>query len=115
MVTAVSLIMPPPRNVRIATVPVGYADGFRRGLSNRGYVLIGGRRCTIVGAVNMNMIQVFVDHLDDVRRGDEVVLIGRQGEHEVSISSFAEYTQLLDYELMTELNAELPRRVVDGP
>lgn len=80
-----------PGDLRVATIPVGYGDGLARELGNRGHVLLHGRRCTIVGVVNMNMIQVLVDHLDDVRRGDEVVLIGRQGDHEITVASFAEY------------------------
>lgn len=97
---------------RIAVVGVGYSDGFARDLSNRGHVLIGGRRASIVGNVGMNMIQVNVRHLPDVKVGDEVVLIGRQGEREISVSSFADFNSIINYELMSRLSHEIPRTVV---
>lgn len=96
---------------RIAVVGVGYADGFARDLSNRGHVLIRGRRASIVGAVGMNMIQVHVGHTD-VAIGDEVVLIGRQGEREISVASFADFNSIVNYELMARLSHDLPRNVV---
>lgn len=98
---------------RIAVVGVGYADGFTRLLSNVGHVLINGRRARIVGTVGMNMIQVHVGHVD-VKVGDEVVLIGRQGEREISVSSFARFSALVNYELMARLSQEVPRVVVES-
>lgn len=99
---------------RIAIIPVGYADGFSRGLSNLGHVLIRGRRASIIGAVNMNMIQVHVTHIPEVEPGDEVVLIGRQGDQEISVGSFADYNLVVNYELMSRLPVDIPRYVVDG-
>ncbi|MBW3582238.1 MAG: alanine racemase [Euryarchaeota archaeon] len=103
---------------RIAIVPVGYADGFSRGLSNLGYVLIRGRRASIVGPVNMNMLQVNVGHIPEVEPGDEVVLIGHQGDEEITVASFSEYNYMVNYEFMTRLSDEIPRHPVkhlDGP
>lgn len=97
---------------RIAVVGVGYADGFARGLSNVGHVLIKGRRARIVGTVGMNMIQIHAGHLPDVRVGEEVVLIGKQGDREISVASFAQFNAIVNYELMSRLNPEVPRVLV---
>ncbi len=98
----------------IGVVGIGYGDGFARALSSLGYVLIRGRRATIVGPVNMNMIQVHVSHIADARCGDEVVLIGRQGERQISVASFAEFNNVVNYELMARLSWEIPRIIVRG-
>jgi alanine racemase len=100
------------RRSQIATVPVGYGHGYARALSNQGRVLIRGRRCAVVGIVNMNVILVDVTHVPRVARGDEVVLIGRQKNLSVSVSSFAELSNQLNYELLTRLPANIPRTVV---
>lgn len=98
---------------RIAVVTVGYADGFSRALSNQGNVIIRGRRATIVGNVNMNMIQCHVTHIPDIEVGDEVVIIGRQGSRETSVSSFSEFNAMVNYEQMARLSQEIPRVVVE--
>jgi alanine racemase len=100
------------RRSRIATAPVGYGHGYARALSNQGRVLVRGRRCAVVGIVNMNLILVDVTHVPRVARGDEVVLIGRQRNLSVSVSSFAELSNQLNYELLTRLPANIPRQVV---
>lgn len=99
-------------DTRIAVVGVGYSDGFARDLSNRGHVLIRGRRASIVGNVGMNMIQVNIRHIPDVEVGDEVVLIGRQGQREISVASFADFNSIVNYELMARLSRDVPRHVV---
>lgn len=101
------------QDLRIATVPVGYAHGFGRSLSNQGRVLIRGQFAPVVGIVNMNMCSVDVTSIDGVEQGDEVVLIGRQGDHEISVSSFGDLSSQVNYELLTRLPIEIPRRVVD--
>jgi alanine racemase len=98
---------------KIAAVPVGYAYGFTRNLSNLGRVIVGGKRTSVVGVVNMNMMLVDITETPDVKRGDEVVLIGRQGDQEISVSSFSEMTQHINYETLVRLPADLPRVVVD--
>jgi len=100
------------RRSRIATVPVGYGHGYARALSNQGRVLVRGRRCAVVGIVNMNLILVDVTHVPRVARGDDVVLIGRQKNLSVSVSSFAELSNQLNYELLTRLPANIPRHAV---
>lgn len=101
------------RDMNIATVPIGYTHGFGRNLTNTGYVLINGERAGVVGLVNMNMITVDVTDIPNVKKGDEVVLIGHQGDNEISVASFSEMTNNLNYELLTRLPASIPRVVVD--
>ncbi|WP_308445285.1 alanine racemase [Thermonema sp.] len=98
---------------RIAIVPVGYGYGYSRSLSNRGKVLIGQTRLNVVGTVNMNMIAVDVTPLDKVQKGQEVVLIGKQGTQEITVASLGDYSRLLNYELLVRLPHSIPRRVVD--
>lgn len=101
------------RPSRIATVPVGYGYGFSRNLSNAGHVLVHGRRVPVAGLVNMNMLVIDVTDLDDACVGDEVTLIGRQGDRSISVSSFGDMNNALNYELLTRLPDHIPRRVVD--
>ncbi|HSQ45757.1 MAG TPA: alanine racemase [Lutibacter sp.] len=100
-------------DIKIAIIPVGYAHGFSRNLSNQGIVLINGQRVSVVGAVNMNMISVDVTQINSVEKGDEVVLIGKQGDLEISVSSFSEFSEQVNYELLTRLPENLPRLIVD--
>lgn len=100
------------KDMLIATVPIGYTHGFGRNLTNTGYVLINGMRCGVVGLVNMNMITVNVSHLDHVKRGDEVVLIGKQGDDEITVASFGEMTNHLNYEVLTRIPSTIPRLIV---
>ncbi|WP_372768188.1 alanine racemase [Lutibacter sp.] len=101
-------------DLKIAIIPVGYAHGFNRNLSNQGIVLINGQRASVVGTVNMNMITVDVSNqVNSVEKGDEVVLIGKQGDLEISVSSFSDFSDQVNYELLTRLPENLPRLVVD--
>ena len=97
---------------KIATIPVGYGYGFSRTLSNNGYVLIRGTRVRVVGAVNMNMMVVDVTDLEEVNVNDEVVLIGKQGDQTITVSSFSDMNNSMNYELLTRLPGHIPRRVV---
>jgi alanine racemase len=101
------------RKTRIANVPVGYGHGFPRAQSNLGRVLIDGRHCPVIGRVNMNSMNVDVTDVPNVKIGDEVVLIGRQGDSEISVGSFGERTHELNYEVLARLSAHIPRVVVD--
>lgn len=98
-------------DTKVAVVPVGYVDGLARDLSNRGHVLIRGRRASIVGPVNMNMMQVHVSHIPGIQPGDEVVLIGTSGDREIGVSSFADFSGSMTYEMMARLSVEIPRIV----
>lgn len=101
------------RPSKIATVPVGYGYGFSRTLSNNGHVLVGGKRVPVIGAVNMNMMVLDVTDVSQVAVGDEVVLVGRQGNLEISINSFSDMNNSMNYELLTRLPHHIPRRVVE--
>lgn len=103
------------QDMKVAVVPVGYAHGFSRSLSNAGRVLIKGHRLSVVGIVNMNCIAVDVTEVEDgVAVGDEVVFIGEQGEREISVASFGEMTSQLNYELLTRLPQNIPRLISDS-
>lgn len=100
-------------DMRIAIIPVGYSNGFSRALSNLGKVLIKGVRVSVIGTVNMNMIAIDITHVPTVEIGDEVVLIGVQGTNDISVASFSDLSNLLNYELLTRLPASIPRTIVD--
>jgi len=92
----------------IATVPVGYADGYARALSNQGRVLIRGKRYPVAGAVTMD--QIMVDCGDDhVEAGDEVVLFGRQGDDELTADEVASWYQTIGYEVVCAVSERVPR------
>ncbi|MEZ5204630.1 MAG: alanine racemase C-terminal domain-containing protein [Acidimicrobiales bacterium] len=104
----------PERDTTIATVPLGYADGVRRLGEVGGAVLIGGRRCPIAGSITMD--QVMVDCGDaQVEVGDEVVLIGRQGEDEVTATDWADALGTIAYEIVCGISLRVPRRYLGGP
>ena len=94
---------------KIALLPVGYSLGYSRSLSNQGKVLINGTRFSVIGTVNMSMLAVDVSSDESIKKGDEVVLIGNQGELEISVSSFSDFSQLINYELLTRLPQDIPR------
>lgn len=104
-----------PRDLRVATLPVGYADGCGRLLSNRGQVLIRGRRVPIVGRVCMDMTMVDVSGLPDVRVGDEAVLIGRQGADEITADEVAELQGTISYEILCRIGPRVPRIYLPPP
>lgn len=93
----------------VATVPVGYADGYSRGLSRDGAVLIGGRRHRLAGRVTMDQIVVDVDDVD-VSLGDEVVLLGAQGEEEITADEIAALLGTISYEVVCSIGPRVPRR-----
>ncbi|MFH1843077.1 MAG: alanine racemase [bacterium] len=86
---------------RIAVLPLGYADGYPRLLSNRAEVLIGGKRAPIRGRICMNLCMADVTHIETARVGDEVVLLGRQGEDEIRAEQLAEWAGTIPYEVLT--------------
>ncbi|MDE1976020.1 MAG: alanine racemase [Elusimicrobia bacterium] len=94
---------------RLATLPVGYADGFLRALSNRGSVLVRGRRCPVVGRISMDMATIDVTRVPGARVGDEAVVFGRQGAREIPIRSAAALAGAIPYEIPCGLTARVPR------
>lgn len=93
----------------IATVPVGYADGYSRLLSNQGQVLIRGLRAPVVGRICMDHLMVNVTHIPGTRRGDEVVLYGRQGEEELPVEEAASLIGSVNYELLCAVDKRVSR------
>jgi len=93
----------------IATLPVGYADGYQRLLSNRGAVLVGGQRAPVIGRVCMDLTMVDVTDIRNVKQGDEVVLLGRQGTAEISADEIAAWSNTISYEILTSISARVPR------
>ena len=101
------------RDMKIATVPIGYSHGFSRSLSNTGRVLVNGFRVPVIGMVNMNNLAIDVSELEAVTKGDEVTLIGKNGDVEISVASFGELSDQLNYELLTRLPTKIPRIIKD--
>ena len=100
------------RKMKIAVIPIGYAHGYSRSLSNQGRVLINGQPCTVVGSVNMNMISVDVTEVVMVKKEDEVVLIGTQKDLTISVASFSDFSNQLNYELLTRISKTIPRKII---
>ena len=94
---------------RIAVIPVGYADGFRRFPKNAAQVLIGGRRAPVVGRVCMDQIMANVSGIEGVKRGDEVVLIGGQGGARLTADDAAAWWGTINYDVTTGIMARVPR------
>lgn len=100
------------KETKIAVIPQGYADGFDRGLSNKGEVLIKGARCKVVGRVSMNMFTVNVSHLKKVKIEDDVVILGSQGKEEITAEELAKKLDTINYEITTRISSLLPRMIV---
>lgn len=97
------------RPTRIATVPVGYADGYPRSLSNRAFVLIHGRRVPIIGRVCMDQFMVDVTDMPQVSVGDVVTLIGQDGEETLSVEEISEMAGSFNYEFVCDVSRRVPR------
>jgi alanine racemase len=97
------------RDSILATLPLGYADGFLRRFSNNMHVLIRGRKCPVVGRVCMDQIIVDVTEVPDIHAGEEVVLMGKQDEAEISIYDWCERLETIPYEVTCGISARVPR------
>ncbi len=95
--------------MKIATIPVGYGDGYPRTLSNKGYVLIHGKRANILGRVCMDQMMVDVSDIADVRDGDEVTLIGKDGSLCITMEELGSLSGRFNYELACDLGKRIPR------
>lgn len=104
-----------PRPTLLAVVPVGYADGYRRSLGNRGSVLVRGGPAPVVGRVCMDLTLVDVTDVEGVAVGDEVVLLGRQGEASISAARMAEWLDTIPYEVVCAVGVRVPRLYEDAP
>lgn len=94
---------------KIATIPIGYGDGYPRSLSNKGYVLIHGQKAPICGRICMDQFMVDVTHIADVREGDEVVLIGSSGGRTITMEELGELSGRFNYEFACDLGKRIPR------
>ncbi|MDO8497190.1 MAG: alanine racemase [bacterium] len=97
------------RPMTIAVIPQGYSDGYDRGLSNKGVVLIKGTRCKVLGRIAMNMFVVDVSHISHLKAEDEVVLLGSQGNETVSAEELAEKIGTINYEVVARISPLLPK------
>lgn len=97
--------------MKTALIPVGYSMGYNRALSNKGRVLINGQRCGIIGVVNMNMIIADITIVPDAKIGDEVIIIGKQGDLEIKVSAFCNISNELNYEVLAHLPENIKRIV----
>jgi alanine racemase len=95
--------------MRIATLTAGYGDGYLRAGSNRARVLIGGRRCRVLGRVTMDQMMVDVSRLPQVAPGDEAVLIGRQGDDTITATELAGWCRTVSWEVLTAIHYRVPR------
>ena len=102
-----------PKETTIATIPIGYGDGYPRALSNKGQVLIRGKRMPVVGTVCMDQLMVDCGE-ERVEVGDPVALIGSQGEERISAEEVARWLNTIPYEVTTQINTRVPRVFVGG-
>lgn len=101
-----------PADTRVVTLPVGYGDGYSRSLSNKGEVLINGRRYPIAGTISMDQCMIDIGG-DSAYNDDEAILIGTQGEERITIEEIAERIGTIPYEVLTMINTRVPRRYVE--
>ena len=98
-----------PKKMRVATIPVGYGDGYPRGLSNKGYVLVHGRKAPILGRICMDQFMVSVDDIPQAQEGDEVTLIGSDGDMYITMEELGGLSGRFNYELACDLSKRIPR------
>ena len=103
----------PDKDTRIVTVPAGYGDGYFHTLSGRGEVIIGGRRRPIVGGVCMDQFMVDIGADGEAHNGDEVVLMGSQGDESITAVDLARWAGTIPYEVLTNINTRVARRYID--
>ena len=97
------------RETKVATLPVGYADGYRRSLTDQGHVLIHGKKAPIIGRICMDQMMVDVTDIPDVKIGDHAVLIGRSGDEQITVDYLAQLTGTLNYEIICGISRRTPR------
>ena len=97
------------KEMKVATIPVGYADGYPRSLSNKGWVLIHGKKAPILGRVCMDQFMVDITKIPDAKTGDEVTLIGKDGKEFISIEKFGDLSGRFSYEFACDISKRVPR------
>lgn len=102
-----------PRPMKVATIPVGYADGMKRDLSGKGRVLVCGQYAPILGRICMDQFMIDVTDIADVKTGGEVVIFGRQGEKEIPVEEIAAQSHSFNYEFVCSVSQRVPRKYVE--
>lgn len=97
------------KRTRVATIPVGYADGYPRNLSNKGYILIRGNKAPILGRVCMDQFMVDITDIPEAEEGDEVTLIGKDGDLQITVEELSELAGTFNYEFVCNLSKRIPR------
>ena len=96
----------------LGILPVGYADGFDRAIGNTGYVLIRETRAPVIGRVCMNLTMIDITDVEGVELEEQVVLLGRDGDEEISADLMAEWAGTINYEIVSRICPFLPRKVI---
>ncbi|MCX8515339.1 MAG: alanine racemase [Burkholderiales bacterium] len=100
------------QDTKIVTIAIGYGDGYRRSLSNQGYVLLHGKKHPICGNICMDMLMVDIGATSKGKVGDEVILIGKQQDQEITLQELAQMCNTITYELLTGFSARVPRHYI---
>ncbi|HEY9593591.1 MAG TPA: alanine racemase [Spirochaetia bacterium] len=100
------------RKTLMGVLPIGYADGYDRAMGNRGHVIVRGRRAPIIGRICMNLCMIDLTDVPGVALEDEVVLLGRSGDEEISAETMADWMGTINYEVVARISPFLPRKVV---
>jgi len=95
--------------MRVATVAVGYGDGYHRTVSNRGQMLAHGKRAAVLGRICMDQTMIDVTHIPGVQVGDQVVLLGKQGREEIDAEQLAAWAGTISYEVLLAITRRVPR------
>ena len=98
-----------PKDMRVATVAVGYGDGYHRTISNRGQMLAHGKRAAVLGRICMDQTMIDVTHIPGVQVGDQVVLLGKQGREEIDAEQLAAWAGTISYEVLLAITRRVPR------
>ncbi|APT75945.1 hypothetical protein LN42_05790 [Marinitoga sp. 1137] len=101
------------QDIPIATIPVGYADGYFRQLSNKGYVLIHGKKCNIIGRVCMDQFVVETTNVENINLGDEVILIGEQNGNKITAEELGNLAETINYDITSKITWRVPRVYID--
>lgn len=102
------------KQTKIATIPVGYGDGYSRRLSSLGRVLVRGKSAKIIGRICMDQFMIDVSDIENVCEGDEVILIGKMGDEVISVDELAKYMDTINYEVICQLGKRIPRLYIRG-
>jgi len=100
--------------MRVATITVGYGDGYMRSGSGRCRVLIGGKECAVLGRITMDQLIADVSRVKEAKAGDEVVLIGKQGKKEITATELAGWFGTIPWEVLTNITYRVPRVYIGG-